>query len=64
MMCAAQALDFRKPLKPGVGPRALHEVIRKHITHADADRLFGEDIATAVEILRGAELRGVVRSLA
>ena len=63
MMCAAQAVDFRQPLKPGVGPRAAHEVIRRHITHADADRAFGEDIATSVEILRGAELRDVLRSL-
>ena len=63
MMCAAQAVDFRRPLKPGVGPRAAHEVIRRHITHADADRAFGEDIATSVEILRGAELRDVLRSL-
>ncbi len=63
MMCAAQALDFRAPLKAGDGPRALHAAVRRHITHADADRLFGEDIAKAVELVRSAELRELVRSL-
>ncbi len=52
MMCAVQALDFRAPLKPGVGPRAAHALVRKHITHAEADRQFGEDIAEAVRLLR------------
>jgi histidine ammonia-lyase len=63
MMCAAQALDFRAPLRPGDGPRAIHAVVRRHITHADADRLFGEDIAKAIELVRSSELREAVRSL-
>lgn len=62
MMCAAQALDFRAPLKPGVGPRAAHAVVRRYITHADADRELGADIRTAVRLLRDDEsLRGVAR---
>lgn len=61
MMCAAQAIDYRAPLKPGVGPRAAHAVVRRHITHTEQDRLFGEDIASATAILRGPELREVVK---
>jgi histidine ammonia-lyase len=62
MMCAAQALDFRDPLKPGVGPRAAREVIRKQITHADEDREFGDDIRAALRLLReNADLRAVSR---
>jgi histidine ammonia-lyase len=52
MMCAAQAIDFRAPLKPGPGPRAAQAVIRRHIPYAEADRHFGQDIATAVRLLR------------
>ena len=52
MMCAAQAIDFLAPLRPGDGPRAAHELIRRHIPHAEADRHFGADISTAVELLR------------
>jgi histidine ammonia-lyase len=62
MMCASQALDFRAPLKPGVGPRAAHAVVRRHITHAEADREFGTDIRTALRLLRDERsLRDIAR---
>jgi histidine ammonia-lyase len=51
-LCAAQALDFRAPLLPGVGPRIAHAEVRKDITHAAADRLFGDDIQTSLALLR------------
>lgn len=56
MMSAAQAIDFRAPLRPGEGPRAAHELVRRAVTHADADRLFGDDIAASLQILRSPEL--------
>ena len=60
LVCAAQALDFRAPLLPGVGPRAAHALVRQVIPHAERDRLFGQDIAAAVQLLRhSAELRAV-----
>lgn len=60
MLCAAQALDFRLPLRAGAGPRAAHELIRKTISHADRDRLFGEDMQAALRLLReSAELRQI-----
>jgi len=51
-LCAAQAIDFRAPLRPGVGPRLAHAEVRKEITHAPADRLFGDDIQTSLSLLR------------
>lgn len=66
LFTAAQALDFRKPLRPGRGVEAAHEEIRRRIPHAFSDSLFKEDIAKArhmledrsfVELIR-AELRG------
>jgi len=66
LFTAAQALDFRKPLRPGRGVEAAHEEIRRRIPHAFSDALFKEDIAKArhmledrsfVELIR-AELRG------
>ncbi len=51
-LCAAQALDFRAPVVPGIGPRLAHAEVRKHIAHAEGDRLFGEDIQTSLELLR------------
>ena len=55
-MCAAQALDYRLPLKPGIGPRIAHQVVRKHITHTEQDHLFKEDIEASLAILRTQEV--------
>lgn len=52
MLCAAQALDYRAPLKAGLGPRIAHDVVRSDIEHAEADRLFGEDIHKSLALLR------------
>ncbi len=51
-LCAAQALDYRMPLKAGIGPRVAREVIREVISHTEQDRLFGEDIAASLALLR------------
>ncbi len=51
-MCAAQALDFRSPLRPGVGPRAARGEIRKAIPFAEVDRAIGDDIAASLALLR------------
>jgi len=60
-MCAAQALDYRAPLKPGLGPRAAHEVIRQAIPHAEHDRLFGQDIQTSLALLRSQKILSAVQ---
>ena len=68
IMCAAQALDYRLPTKPGIGPRIALATLRKTIPHAEEDRLFGQDIETALAILRDQALlravEGAVGSLA
>jgi len=56
LMCAAQALDYRLPTRPGIGPRIALETLRKTIPHAEEDRLFGQDIETALAVLRDQEL--------
>ena len=62
MFCAAQALDFRLPTKPGKGPRVALETLRKTIRHADQDRLFGEDIQAALGILRNQDVLEAVEA--
>lgn len=60
-LCAAQALDFRRPLQPGRGVRAAHRAIRRHVAHMDTDRVLADDVASTRalfgtgEILRAAE---------
>jgi len=51
-MCAAQALDFRAPLTSGAGVQAALAEVRREISFADHDRLFGDDIQKSLALLR------------
>ncbi len=64
LFCAAQALDFRAPLRAGVGPRTAHALVRETIAHADADRQYGEDMAAAQTILTSGTLVEAVEKAA
>jgi histidine ammonia-lyase len=52
LLCAAQAMDYRAPLKAGNGPEAARTRVRERIPHAEEDREFGQDIRVACELLR------------
>ncbi len=56
LVCAAQAFDYRKPMKSGKILDACHEVVRSQIDHAEEDRVFAKDIAIAAEIIRNKQL--------
>lgn len=62
LLCAAQAFDFRRPLKSGPILEACHAAIRQHIDHADEDRVFSEDINQALKIIISRELTHIVSS--
>ncbi|UCH90264.1 MAG: histidine ammonia-lyase [Thermoplasmata archaeon] len=52
MMCATQAMDYRKPLKPGKGTRVAYKEIRKIVTHLEDDRVLYPDINNIADIVR------------
>jgi len=52
LICAAQAFDYRKPLKSSKVLDACHEVIRARIDHAEEDRIFANDIEVARDIIK------------
>lgn len=52
MMCAAQGFDFRKPMKSNILLDEMHNLIREHISFAETDRLFSDDIQKSIELLR------------
>lgn len=56
LMAGAQAIDFRKPLKPGKGVQAAHEVIRKYVAHLDEDRPLYGDINKLKEVVQSGEI--------
>jgi len=46
LLCAAQMLEFRKPLKPGVGVQKAFEIVRSYVPMLEHDRVLSPDIAT------------------
>ncbi|VTT97066.1 histidine ammonia-lyase : Histidine ammonia-lyase OS=Rhodothermus marinus SG0.5JP17-172 GN=Rhom172_1197 PE=3 SV=1: Lyase_aromatic [Gemmataceae bacterium] len=56
VLTAAQALDYRQPLRPGRGVEAAHRVVRAACPHHEADYLFREDLEKAFTLVRGRAL--------
>ena len=56
MMAGAQAVDFRKPLKPSKGVQAAHDVVRKHVEHLEEDRPLFDDINKLKEVVESGEI--------
>jgi histidine ammonia-lyase len=50
LMCAAQALEFLKPLAPGRGVAAAYDIVRDRVAPLERDRVLAPDIA-ALEVL-------------
>jgi histidine ammonia-lyase len=60
MLSAAQALEFRKPLRPGRGVEVAHQFIRQHVTYAEQDYLVGDDMTRCTELIRNGTLVAAV----
>src|SRR5438270_7085565 len=45
LMCGAQGIDFRAPLRPGRGVRTAHERVRDIVPRLENDRVLSVDIA-------------------
>ncbi len=45
LMCGAQAIDMRAPLKPGRGVRTAHERVRELVPRLESDRVLSTDIS-------------------
>jgi histidine ammonia-lyase len=52
LLCAAQALEFRKPLRPGRGVERAYERLRDRIPALDGDRILAPDIDAATALVR------------
>ena len=54
-MCAAQLLEFRKPLKPGKGVQQAFEIVRAHVMKLEHDRVLTHDIAHLASAIKNRE---------
>jgi histidine ammonia-lyase len=62
-LTAAQALDFRSPLKPGRGVQVAHEFLRDLISHADQDYEVRNDLDACADLLRNGGLKNEVEAV-
>jgi histidine ammonia-lyase len=52
LLCAAQALEFLKPLKPGRGVKQAYDLVRERVTPLDGDRVLTGDIEAIRDLVR------------
>ena len=52
LLTAAQAFEFRKPLKSGILLDEVHKAVREKVPFAAKDRVFADDIAIGIEMIK------------
>jgi histidine ammonia-lyase len=52
MLVGAQGIDFLKPLRPGNGSGAAHQIVRSKVPTLTADRNVSEDILAVTELVQ------------
>src|SRR3954462_7816663 len=56
LMCGAQGIDFRAPLKPGRGVARAHAIVRQRVAPLKRDRVLSPDIETLALVIQNDEL--------
>ena len=59
LMCAAQGIDFRAPLKPGRGVDRAHAAVRRHVETLGSDRVLSGDLERIAKAIQDNELTPV-----
>lgn len=55
-ICAAQGLEFQKPLKPGRGAAAAYRTVRKRIPKLEEDRVLSDDVEEVHRMVDNGEI--------
>jgi histidine ammonia-lyase len=53
MMCAAQGVEFRKPLRPSREIEKAHDAVRAVVPRLERDRVLGPEIEAMAAAVRG-----------
>jgi len=64
LVSAAQAFDFRHPLKSSKILEACHDVVRDKIDHTCTDRIFAKDLKVAAQMIQQKQLVDVAQQIA
>jgi histidine ammonia-lyase len=63
-VCAAQAREFRRELRAGVGAQAAHELLRTRVAKLDGDRFLQPDLVAARDLVASGALVAAVEAAA
>ncbi len=63
LLTAAQAFEFRKPMKSGVFLEEIHKEIRKKVSFADKDRVFADDIEKGIKMIKDKTIIKLIESI-
>ncbi|SEK33897.1 histidine ammonia-lyase [Aquimarina amphilecti] len=64
LLTAAQAFEFRKPMKSGVILDEIHKMVRKKVSFAEKDRVFADDIEKGIDIIKNKTIITLANSIA
>ena len=63
LLTAAQAFEFRKPMKSGILLDEIHKAVRKKVPFADKDRVFANDIEAGVKMIQNQTIITVIEKV-
>tara|TARA_R110002051_G_scaffold65839_1_gene119458 strand:+ start:449 stop:2029 length:1581 start_codon:yes stop_codon:yes gene_type:complete len=63
LLTAAQAFEFRKPMKSGIFLEEIHKAIRQKVAFADKDRVFAKDIEKGITMIKDKTIINVIEEV-
>ncbi|WP_431126064.1 histidine ammonia-lyase [Flagellimonas flava] len=60
LLTAAQAFEYRKPLKSGILLDEIHKFVRTKVSFAESDRVFADDIEQGIHMIQEGEIIALV----
>ncbi len=63
LLCAAQGLEFHRPLKAGIGAEAAYQHLREHVRPLGRDRTLHRDLEAVERLIRTGSLEAAVRAV-
>ena len=62
VLCAAQGLEFHRPLRPGKGVLAAYEHVREHVRPLGRDRTLHRDLEAVEKLIHTGSLLAAVEA--
>ena len=63
LMCAAQGIDYRRPLRSGPGVEEVHALVRSRVETLDGDRSLTGDLETLARLVQSGAVAGITRTM-